>query len=341
MTWREHLAESPFAHNFFWVVGRFEALNADKPRIGETVSRREEYLDLGQVPFMDFPSSNVSTFDPATAATKPRIRVKFLGMLGPMGPLPLTTTEEALRWYRNSEQLNGGDAFVRFLDIFNNRFLQFFYRAHADARPAQQLRQPNRDRFRDYVGSAIGIGTRDWRDLDTMPDFQKLAYAGLLAPRGPSASRIEHLISGMFGIEAEIEEFVGAYLDVDPEDQTRLGAANADLGRGAMAGARVLTVDTRFRLSLHVDTLREYENFLPGGHWADRLVDALSNAVGFEYDWEVELVLPKECIKPTQVSGFGRLGWTTWVPDPANDDGETHVRTRFSPIRDDGGSMLH
>ncbi len=341
MTWRENLAERPYDHNFFWVVSRFEALNLEKPRIGETTIRRDEYLDLGQVPFMDFPASNVATFDPATNSTKARVRVKFLGMLGPMGPLPLTTTDEALRWYRNSASLNGGDAFVRFLDIFNNRFLQFFYRAHADARPAQQMRQPDRDRFRDYLGSSIGIGTKAWRDLDTMPDYQKLAFAGLLAPRGPCASRIEHLISGMFGIEAEIEEFIGTYLDVDPADQTRLGAAHAELGGGAMAGARVLTVDTRFRLSLHVDTLREYENFLPGGHWADRLVDALSNAVGFEYDWEVELVLPKECVKPAQVSGFGRLGWTTWVPDPKNDDGSAHVRTRFSPIRDDGGSMLH
>ena len=206
-------------------------------------------------------------------------------------------------------------------------------------RPAQQLRQPRNDRFRDYVGSMIGIGAEAWRDLDTMPDYQKLAYAGLLAPRGVSASRIEHLISGIFGIEAEIEEFVGAYLDIDPEDQTRLGAAHAELGSGAVAGARVLTVDTRFRLSLHVSSLREYENFLPGGHWADRLVDALSNAVGFEYDWEVELVLPRECVKPSQLGGFGRLGWTTWVPDDHDD--ATHVRTRFSPIRDDGGSMLH
>ena len=342
MSWRDNLAAEPFRHDFFWTVGRFEALNQDKPRIGDSVTRRQEYLDMGQVPFMDFPASNVATFDPGTAGTKPRIRVKFMGLLGPMGPLPLTTTEEAMRWYRNSKQLNGGDAFVRFLDIFNNRFLQFFYRAHADARPAAQMRHPDKDRFRDYVGSAIGIGGQAWRDLDTLPDYQKLTYAGLLAPRGASASRIVYLISGIFGIEAEIEEFVGTYLDVDPADQTRLGAAHAELGRGAMAGSRVLTVDTRFRLSLHVGSLREYENFLPGGRWADRLVDALSNAVGFEYDWEVELVLPREFAKPSQLGGFGRLGWTTWVPDAVVDeDTPDHVRTRFSPIRDDGGPMLH
>ena len=336
MTWRDGLANEPWAFDFFWVVGRFEALNQEKPRIGDTSTRRQEYLDLGQIPFMDFATSNIATFDPGSASAKPRIRVKFMGLLGPMGPLPLTTTEEAYRWYRDRD-----DSFVRFLDIFNNRFLQFFYRAHADARPAAHMRQPDSDRFRDYVGSAIGIGNSTWRDMDRLPDYQKLAYAGLLSARGASASRIEHLISGLFGIEAEVEEFIGTYLDVDPADQTRLGAANADLGRGAMAGSRVLTVDTRFRLSLHVGSLREYENFLPGGHWADRLVDALSNAVGFEYDWEVELVLPRECARPAQLGGFGRLGWTTWVPDADVEGGPEYVRTRFSPIRDEGGSMLH
>ena len=342
MSWRDDLAAEPFRHDFFWTLARFEALNPSKPKLGHSVTRREEFLDLGQVPFLDFPASTIATFDPGSAGSKPRIRVKFLGLMGPMGPLPLTTTEEAYRWYRNSQQLNGGDAFTRFCDIFNNRFLQMFYRAHADVRPAQHMRQPLKDRFRDYVGSVIGIGTEDWRTLDTMPDYQKLAYAGLLAPRGVSASRIVNLISGIFGIEAEVEEFIGTYLDVDPDDQTRLGAAHSVLGGGAMAGSRVLTVDTRFRLSLHVKNLREYENFLPGGHWADRLVDALSNAVGFEYDWEVELVLPRDCIEPSQLGGFGRLGWTTWVPDAViTEETPDHVRTRFSPIRDEGGSMLH
>ena len=342
MTWREDLAAEPYRHDFFWTLARFEALNPTKPRIGETITRRDEYVDLGQIPFLDFPASNVATFDPGTAGTKPRVRVKFLGLMGPMGPLPITTTEEAYRWYRNSQHLNGGDAFTRFCDIINNRFLQMFYRAHANARPAQHMRQPLKDRFRDYVGSSIGIGSQAFREMDTMPDYQKLAYAGLLASRGPSASRIVNLISGIFGIEAEIEEFIGTYLDVDPEDQTRLGAAHAVLGSGAMAGSRVLTVDTRFRLSLHVKDLREYENFLPGGHWADRLVDALSNAVGFEYDWEVELVLPREEAKPSQLGGFGRLGWTTWVPDAVvADDAPDHVRTRFSPIKDEGGSLLN
>jgi len=338
VSWREELTKDPWAYDFYWILGRHEALHPDKPRIGDSTTRRDEYIDLGQEPYLAFPAANIASYDPGTATTKARMRSRFLGMLGPMGPLPITTTEEALRWFRRHE-----DAFVRFLDIFNNRFLQLFYRAQADARPAGHMRQPATDRFRDYVGSTIGIGTESWRDLDTMPDYRKLAYAGLLGPRIVSASRIEHLISGLLNIRAEVEEFIGSYLPVAPEEQTRVGQAHAGLGTGAMAGQKILTVDTTFRLSLYVASLREYENFLPGGHWADQLVDALSNAVGFEYDWEVELVLPREFAKPAELGSFGRLGWTTWVPGPGpeDDDEDEYVRTRFSPISDGAAQILN
>lgn len=336
MTWRDDLAKKPWKHDFYAVLGRFEALNPELPRIGDSSTRRDEYIDLGQIPHLDFPASNIATFDPGSAGKNPRMRVRFLGMLGPMGPLPLTTTQEAYTWYRAND-----DSFTRFLDIFNHRFLQLFFRAHADSRPAFQMRNINRDRFRDYVGSTIGIGVDFWRDIDSLPDYTKLAYAGLLGARGASASRIEHLIAGIFDVEVQVEEFIGAYLDVDPADQTRLGQAHARLGRGAMAGSRILTVDTRFRLVIHVETLREYENFLPGGRWSKFLIDALSNAVGFEYDWEVELVLPRECAAPTKLGSFGRLGWTTWVPERDDESAPSVVRTRFSAIREDSGSMLN
>ena len=68
--------------------------------------------------------------------------VRFLGLLGPQGALPLAITEEAYGW-----SLAGDDAFPRFLDVFNNRFLQLFYRAWADARPIAQHERPEDDRF--------------------------------------------------------------------------------------------------------------------------------------------------------------------------------------------------
>ena len=76
---------------------------------------------LGQDPFMDFPASNLSKVERETS-DRFRVFVKFLGLLGPQGALPLATTEEAYGW-----NLMRDDAFPRFLDILNHRFLQLFF----------------------------------------------------------------------------------------------------------------------------------------------------------------------------------------------------------------------
>ena len=84
---------------------------------------------------MDFPprTSRPST----TRDGRLRILVKFLGLLGPQGALPLATTEESLTWW-----LMRDDAFPRFLDLINGRFLQLFFRAWSDARPIAQHDRP-------------------------------------------------------------------------------------------------------------------------------------------------------------------------------------------------------
>ncbi len=336
MNWRQKLAEEPWNYDLFWVLNRHEAINEEKPRIGDSATRREEYIDLGQPPFLDFAASNVASYDPKTSQAKARLRSKFLGLLGPMGPLPSNLTEEALTWFSKRD-----DAFVRFLDVFNNRFLQLFFRAHSDCRPASHALRPDADRFRDYVGAAMGIGNETWRNLDSMPDAQKCAFAGILGPRSTSASRIEHVLTGIFGIECSVEQFVGTFLPVAPSEQTRLGLAHAGLGKEAIIGEQVLTVDNKIRVCLRPETLENYERFLPDGASNQRLVDAMSNIVGLEYEWDVELILPHHEPRPSQLGEYGQLGWTSWMRKPAEKSADVFVKTRFSPIRDDGVTMHH
>src|SRR5262249_28184739 len=123
------ISAEPWRYDFFAVLRRLERSYPDRPRIGDSTARRDEYVALGQDPFMDCPASNLSRFE-RSAKDRFRVLVKFLGLLGPQGALPLATTEEAHFW-----NLMRDDAFPRFLDLLNHRFLQLFFRAWADARP--------------------------------------------------------------------------------------------------------------------------------------------------------------------------------------------------------------
>jgi len=172
----DDISKEPWRFDFYSVLRRIERSFAERPRIGDSASLREEYVALGQDPYMDFPASNLSRFE-RDETGRLRVLVKFLGLLGPQGALPLATTEEAYSW-----SLMRDDAFPRFLDILNHRFLQLFFRAWSDARPIGQHDRPDADRFVTYVGAMIGIGSGPFQGLDAVPDAAKMAYAGLMAP---------------------------------------------------------------------------------------------------------------------------------------------------------------
>jgi type VI secretion system protein ImpH len=312
----EQLAAEPWRFDFYHVLRQLERANPQSPRIGESAARREEYVDLGQNPYLEFPASNLESASIRDGRLK--LIVKFLGLLGPQGALPLATTDESLGWL-----IMRDDAFPRFLDLFNNRFLQLFFRAWADARPIAQHDRPREDRFIAYIGSSIGLGTDPFRDLDSIPDIGKLAFAGLIAPKAKSASRLARFLRGLFGTKIEISEFVGSWLTFDPGDRTALGSKHATLGRDLLIGSSVFSVEDKIRIRLYVKDFAQYERFLParGSDLARPLADAVFFYIGEELDWDVELAIPAGEVKPVKLGQSGRLGWTTWVsPNWASTD---------------------
>jgi type VI secretion system protein ImpH len=326
MSFLADLKAEPWRFDFFAVLRRLERGFKDRPRVGDSASVRQEYLTLGQDPYMDFPASNLTRAE-TTQDGRIRVFVKFLGLLGPQGALPLASTEEAHAW-----TLMRDDAFPRFLDLLNNRFLQLFFRAWADARPIAHRDRPADDRFVTYVGSMIGIGSPIYQGLDTVPDAGKLAFAGLIAAQAKSASRLKQLICGLFRVRVDIDEFVGSYLKLDAEDCTRMGRCNAALGRDILVGSSVFSVQDKIRIRIFAKNMREYMQFLPTGSRSEPLVDLVFFYVGEELDWEVELALPTSAVEPVRLSQFGQLGWTTWVaPARAQDEQSYRCDARFNP----------
>ena len=70
MTYTSEIEKEPWRFDFFTVLRRLERTHRDRPRIGDSNSRREEFAVLGQDPFMDFPASNLSKFERDQAAAR-------------------------------------------------------------------------------------------------------------------------------------------------------------------------------------------------------------------------------------------------------------------------------
>jgi len=78
----DEMKEEPWRFDFYSVLRKLERTYPDRPRISNSAALREDYVALGQDPYMDFPASNLCRVDVAENG-RLRIYVKFLGMLVP------------------------------------------------------------------------------------------------------------------------------------------------------------------------------------------------------------------------------------------------------------------
>ena len=307
MTFLRNLEAEPWRFDYFTVLRHLERTFKDRPRISDTAARREEFVQFGQDPYMEFPASNLARV--VQGDNKPlKVFVKYLGLLGPQGALPLAMTEEIYHYV-----LAGDDAFPRFLDIFNNRFIQLFFRAWADSRPIVQHDRPDADRFVAYIGSAIGVGSKPYQNLDSVPDPVKLGFAGLLGAQVKSTSRLAGAICGMFNVRAEIDEFVGTHLAIEAAELTMLGKCYNALGEDALLGRTVFSVQDKIRIRIFTKSLAQYIRFLPTGDLCEPLADLVFFYNGEQLDWDTELAIPTGAAEPIKLGRFGQLGWTSWM----------------------------
>ena len=247
-------------------------------------------------------------------AEVPRLAVRFLGLFGPQGPLPLHLTEYARERIRNE----GDKTFSHFADVFHHRMLCLFYRAWGNSQPTVNYDRPENDRFAFYIGSLFGIGTEALRRRDALPDRAKLFYAGHLACQAKHADGLSAMLRGFFRVPVRIKEFVGEWMDIAIPDQTRLGLSKAigALGQSTVVGARVWGCQHKFRVVVGPMTLKQYQAFLPGGTSLGRLSAVVRNYIGDELEWDANLVLKRAEVPELCLDGGAQLGWTTWLGNP-------------------------
>lgn len=312
MTRRDDLKEQPWRFNFFGLMRLFERSSPNKPRIGRNIVPKDAVIDVGQEPFLDFPSSNVTEYAPSSEGVD-RLKVKFLGYFGPQGALPLSTTSEVLEW-----KFKKSDGFLRFSEIFSSRFYQLFFRAWGSSRRVAQFDRPTDDRFQDYVRAAGGIPIppQEVRKSDPFDGLNRLYTAGLSGSRIKGPGALRRILRASLRVDIEIEEFVPSWMDLEDDDLSRLGMAGSSLGVDMKLGSRAQSVSDKIRINIRVRSLEEYKHFLPGGAGYRMLSDLATGFVGPLIDIEVAPTLPAGARPSSVVGKSGTLGHTSWIaPD--------------------------
>ena len=301
--------------DFFQVLRLIETAHPERPRIGTSLRPRDDAVRFGQDPSLTFNPTALGQFMRASGDAKARLAVNFFGLLGANGPLPTHLTE-----YTRDRLRNGGDGtLLAFLDVFHHRLLSLFYRARAQAEPAISFDRPDSDRYADFVGSMFGIGSPALRERDEVRDFAKLHFAGLLANNARPASGLVSILREYFKLPVHVEQFVGHWMRLPLEIQTRIGGQQDGnrLGISAVLGSKVWDSQNKFRIVIGPVGYSDYQRMLPGGDSMRRLLAWVRNYVGGALDWDVRLILKKEEVPPLRLGGGAgaggvRLGWSTW-----------------------------
>lgn len=338
------LAREPWAHDFFHTLRRLQALHPQAPRLGQALRPGVEPVRLGQDIELDFAPAGLSSLDTASGPV-PRLGVRFFGLFGPMGPMPLHLTE----FVRERLRQHGDPTLSRFADVFHHRALLLFFRAWAQAQPAVQRDRPADDAFARWSGAFIGLGCAARPSLATQvsDDARRHHIAHLM--RGPrNAEGLEKLLASHLRVPVRVQPHIGHWMVLRREDRTRLvsvweaGHRNR-LGVDVVAGSRVWDRQYRFRLWLGPLGLADYERFLPGASALLALREWVRQFVGPSLVWDVQPVLrgaevPRLLLGTRHGGHRTRLGLSTWLgrrgphPDradrrvkPDRSTGEPHV----------------
>lgn len=282
-----------------------EARAHDMPLIGQAKLPADDVVNMTHVPSLAFPAATLDRISVQNGHAV--VEGNWLGLTGPMGPLPLHLTEYAAHERRYAPR----QPFGSFLDVLTGRMLQLFYRAWASAVPAASLDRGQDDHFGRKIAALTGAKDGSGGG-EAFPAHARLRYAALFAsPRSPSG--IGDAVSDLLRLPARIVEHVARWHDIEPGDQSILGGGYASLGWDAVVGRRTYTVEDAVRVVVRVGTARDYLDLLPGGARYDLLVEAMDAFLPPHLEWEAELAVDSAAIRPARLGATSQLGWSSWV----------------------------
>ncbi|MBI3861445.1 MAG: type VI secretion system baseplate subunit TssG [Planctomycetia bacterium] len=344
------LFREPWRFDFFQAVRLLELIASQaegdgaaphKP-VGHDERPDRECVRFRVPPTRSFAASEISALKAGTAVAPAEMDVNFLGLIGPSGVMPQHYNELVIQRLRRFKDTGLQD----FLDLFHHRVISLFYRAWEKYRfpvmyerlarsgkPAP-LEQEHLD-FTWYLHCLVGQGATALRNRLEIDDETFLYYAGHFSHRPQSAVVLETMLAHYFRMPVNIRQFQGQWLYLRPADQSRMPAPglpqgiNARLGLDTIVGDRVWTVESKFRVRLGPVGYREFHDLMPGSRSLRAVCQFVRRYAGRELDFDVQVILRKEEVPPSQLGGDGAptcLGWNSWlVTTPPPRDAEDAV----------------
>ena len=126
---KNRLAKQHETVNFFQAIRRLQAEEPGKAFVGYSHPLQDDIVRFGQNIGLTFESAPVERLesDPESTAP-PKMKVNFMGLLGPDGPMPMNLTESIYERLLHRKDRSHPE----FLDMLQSRIISLYYRAWAE-----------------------------------------------------------------------------------------------------------------------------------------------------------------------------------------------------------------
>jgi type VI secretion system protein ImpH len=312
----------PREFDFFQLLCLVELLEKDAAAIGQQGPPRDEPVRLRPTLSLGFPSGDLDQAEWRDNASDERghllITTTFMGLYGSDSPLPAHFTEGLLAQREDDERVRA------FVDLFHHRLFSLLYRVWKKYRYYVTFKSDGSDPISQVVRGFLGIGTPHLDESLTISPLKLFRYVGLLSQRPRSTAGLIGQLRDFFeGIDFDVEQCVGRWLWIQPNDRNAFGVEKCTLGQDFLLGERIFDHSGKFRVRIGPVGFDDYVRFLPTGNAAAELNEIVHFYCEdpLEHDREVTLRGDEVPETPLGEEGMlGRLSWTTWLKSRPSED---------------------
>lgn len=307
----ERIFEEPHQFDFFQAAWLLERKYGDTTLKDLYADREAHPVWFEPFSGLVFPPSDIRAIQKIEMGGQERglMILTFMGLYGVGSPLPVYFYDDIATEKEEYQPLK------KFLDLFNHRFYQHFYRAWKKYQPMLQAEGKGVDKHAERFFSLTGLG----QPLDEQHSFfspmRLAAFAGRLLSPTRNAEGLRAILETFFeGVQVRVEENLPRWVEVQERPiMSRKSRMGMVLGDNITLGKKLFDLSGKFRIVMKLATYKQYVGLLPSGEYEGlmRYLVGLYAPDGLSYDVQLELEankLPRQYIGQGKGFKLGRTG---------------------------------
>lgn len=301
------LAQQPEGFEFFQAVRLLQLYLKQQKNISAD-QVLDEVIEFNASLSLAFQKNEVEALSQSDKTGRYVIIPTMMGLTGNLGALPLIYTQKL-----NSSMWAKKHGSLAFLNLFNNRLINLFYRASIKHNLPLLTEIYQDKHYLNCIHALTGYGPTktssvDQTEIDFRADYIFAEFAGLLQGQTLNVETIQQLLTAILNHPVKVHQFMAEWFDIPVQSRSYLSLNGVQLGVNSFCGEKVRQIDSKIQLEIGPLVYVDYLDLLPDGKKYQLLQKILSQLCNLTLIVEIKLVIHQAEIKPVSLGSNNNIG---------------------------------